>query len=81
VRFEGLDFTKAELLQPFEHVPCVGWREPEAYVSSDGVTVRPVPCEEDAFAEFVEEFVRDNPEKAWRYVFLPPPGESGTQPR
>jgi hypothetical protein len=81
VRFENVDFAKAERLQPFEHVACVGWSEPEAYLSSDGVTVRPVPGEEGAFAEFVEEYLRNHPEEARRYVFLPPPGESGTQPR
>jgi hypothetical protein len=77
-RFEALDFTQDELIQPAEHVGCKGWHL-EAYLDRDGVTVRPLPGQEARFAEFVRDFLQKNPEAAGRYVFTPPAEEEGSQ--
>jgi hypothetical protein len=68
VRFE-LEFRQAELVQPFEAVPCNGWGAPVAYLCGDGKTIRPIPGNELLFAAFCADFLAENPEFAGRFVF------------
>jgi hypothetical protein len=64
-------FARARWLQPTEFTPCDYW-SPEswdAYVASDGVTVRPMRGREGRFADFVRRFRADFPDEATRYRF------------
>ncbi|MFO0928266.1 MAG: radical SAM protein [Gemmataceae bacterium] len=70
VVFDQVDFAAADFLQPNEYVRCIYWySDIVAYLCADGVTVRPVPGKEGAFAAFVHRFRHENAEAARGFVF------------
>jgi hypothetical protein len=74
VTFAGLRFDQAEAIQPVEFIACQFYSPgyQVAYLSSDGVTVRPVPGREGEFAEFVRRYRERHPELAERLRFEGP---------
>jgi hypothetical protein len=77
IRFQGIDFTRDEQAQPLEQFSCSCWYQQDrvAYLASDGKTVRPMPGQEENFAEFCEEFRRQSPELAAQLIFEGPKEE------
>jgi hypothetical protein len=72
VRFD-VRFSDAPLVQPIEKYECVYWYDERvAYVTADGVTVRPIPGKEGEFADFVARFRAEQPAEAARYRFEAP---------
>jgi hypothetical protein len=59
-------FADARLLQPLEHWECDFWYKESryAYLSSDGITVRPLPEMVPEFAAFVERFRKEDAGRA-----------------
>jgi hypothetical protein len=81
IRFQGLDFTHDQAIQPLEHGPCAFWYDGyEAYLAGDGKTVRPMPGKEARFADFCRELRNQHPEEAARLVFEGVPPEQPGQP-
>jgi hypothetical protein len=74
IRFDKIDFARSELVQPLEEYPCVFWYEEGAlaYLCSDGKTVRPIPGKEDQFTEFCDQFRKENPNEAKKFIFAAP---------
>jgi hypothetical protein len=73
LRFPGIRFAQADTLQPFEAFEChASDVDAEAYIASDGVTVRPIPGREVAWVEFVADFQERDPDQAARYRFEGP---------
>jgi hypothetical protein len=72
VRFAGVEFSRADLIQPIEHGPCRFWYTPDLYVAADGRTVRPVPGQEARYPAAVAEFRAQYPDQAARYTFEGP---------
>lgn len=70
LRFK-VDFTKIEELQPLEQETCSYWSMEHrvAYLCSDGKTIRPIPGMEHRFAEFREQFRKENPQVAEKFIF------------
>ena len=64
-------FATAERVQPLEHGPCAYWYAEDrvAYLTADGVTVRPVRGQEGRFAEFAAHFRETFPAAAAHYRF------------
>jgi hypothetical protein len=64
-------FRTSERIQPLEHLSCTSWNNEDrsAYVTSDGVTVRPVRGKEVRYVEFVRRFRAEFPDEAARYRF------------
>ena len=64
-------FAHAERVQPMEFGAVDYWSPDfwDAYVASDGVTVRPIRGREARFAEFVRRFRAESPDAAARYRF------------
>jgi hypothetical protein len=81
IRFESLAFYRAEYVQPLEFFPCVFWYSDRvAYLCGDGKTVRPIPGQEDAFADFCRELQSRQPDWAKTLHFemsRPEEGEPG----
>jgi hypothetical protein len=77
VRFENVNFAESELVQPLEQYDCVYWYEADrvAYLCADGVTVHPIPGQEEHFEEFCAAFREQNPEEARRLRFVNPDQE------
>jgi hypothetical protein len=67
-------FDETDTVQPLESFPCVYWYEAErvSFLCADGKTIRPIPGQEDRFAEFVRELCQGNPELADKYHFEGP---------
>jgi hypothetical protein len=69
-----LRFDQAAQVQPLEWYFCRFWYRGQrvAYLAADGQTVRPVPGEEEQFAEFVRRFREEHPQQAENYRFEGP---------
>jgi len=68
VVFEKVNFADAPYLQPIEVVKCVYWYSSRvAYVSADGITVRPIRGQEARFREFVDDLRRHWPDAPYHY--------------
>jgi hypothetical protein len=77
IRFESVDFSESELVQPAEFFPCVFWYDNQgAYLCGDGKTVRPVSGREADFADFTREFRTQDPETARGLHFEMPGGQT-----
>jgi hypothetical protein len=78
-RLKNIDFARHELVQPLEQLKCGYWYADDrvAYLAGDGKTVRPIPGQEEKFAEFCEEFRRQSPEEAEKFIFEGPKEEDG----
>jgi hypothetical protein len=65
IRFEGVDFSRSELVQPLEFFACRFWyRDWAAYLCGDGKTVRPIPGREDHFVTLCRELPTEQPDFA-----------------
>jgi hypothetical protein len=69
-------FDQVEQVQPLEHLRCGVAGDYAAYLACDGKTVRPIPGEEEDFAEWVQWFREHAPEEAARLNFDGPTEES-----
>jgi hypothetical protein len=71
VCYVGARFDRARSLQPIEFFDCQLYSEISqvAYVTGDGVTVRPFPDREGEFAEFVAGYRERNPESSGELRF------------
>jgi hypothetical protein len=79
VRFGEVRFADAECVQPAEQFQCDCWgyEEEDAYLATDGVTLRPVPGREHLFAAYCEMLRREHPKVAARLRFETPGAGKG----
>jgi hypothetical protein len=82
IEFHRLNFLDTPVVQPLEWEECVYWYEEDrgAYLADDEKTVRPIPGMEGRFADFCEEFRRENPEEAATFHFEGPRKEDAGEP-
>jgi hypothetical protein len=71
VRFNTLSFTDTLYIQPVEHTSCESWEV--GWMDVTGKRLRPMPGQEDAFAEAYGE----REDLQGRFEVEPPPGDEG----
>jgi hypothetical protein len=71
IRFEFLDFTTSQSLQPLENYGCIYRYKAErvAYLCGDGKTVRPIPGRENDFPAFYQDFREQFPDQVKDLIF------------
>jgi hypothetical protein len=76
IRLPASRFGAGPTVQPAGQVPGFTWFSYSAvlvaYLDEDGVTIRPIPGQEDEFADYCRDRLLDFPEEAARLVFDPP---------
>jgi hypothetical protein len=84
VRLPASRFGATQTVQPAGQVPGETWYSYSAvlvaYLDEDGLTIRPIPGQEDRFARFCRDLIEDFPEDAARLVFDPPLKSDGVAP-
>jgi hypothetical protein len=72
LKLVDVDFVQVEAIQPLEYTDCGFWQDFQAYLASDGVTIRPIPGEEGNFAKFLAAFRKECPKEFEQFRFEPP---------